>query len=229
MSLIQKILTLKLNKNYLPIGRSRVADLMVDLYTGVVCGLDVEYELDEEGTPVWGEMASMTPIASFEEWAELPIRDYDETIKTVRGEIRIPFTVVCSTYREIPNKQVIFPTKSNVWKRDKNRCLFTNIELNSETKSIDHIIPKDLGGAYAEWNNLATCHRELNTWKSNNLMKDCNLNTTKFKDTDLEKWRNEAISLGQYNLRLLKKPTKPRVTFGTVFEKAKPEWAAFMF
>jgi 5-methylcytosine-specific restriction endonuclease McrA len=225
---LQQILTLKLNKNWLPIGQSTVEKLMVDMVTGVVCGIDIDYEMLSDDTPDFSAIASMY-ARTWNEWVDLPVRPWEQGIRTKTEHIRIPYIVVCSSYNQIPNKQVLFPSKANVWNRDKNCCLYTGLFLKRENRSIDHIHPVAKGGQN-EWDNLATCHRDLNSWKSDTLLEDCYLDDPNFPDIpELVEWRDKAITEGQTRLELLKMPTRPNPKAGTIFTLSRDEWSGFLF
>lgn len=223
---LDSVTTLKLNKHYIPIGVTTPYKLMVDMYTGVVCGIDLEYE-EEDGVINFESLSSMR-VVEWDEWASLPVRSFENGIKTKSGQIRIPYVVICSSYDKIPYKRVQFPTKKNVWDRDKNTCLYSGLKLNSSTLSIDHVLPTSRGGQ-DEWINMATCHRELNSWKSDRLPNECNLLEASFFDSKLEGWRKQRIQKGELFLSLNKKPDKPRGVQSLVFNSSKEEWKAFLF
>lgn len=44
-----------------------------------------------------------------------------------------------------------------VFKRDEHRCKFCDVQLNSRTATIDHIIPKSMGGTSSFINCVAAC------------------------------------------------------------------------
>lgn len=237
-SKLQRVLTLKLNQQWMPIGQTPIEKLMVDLSTGVVCGIDIDYELNDDGTPNFDTVNSMNaigspdpldPSKSWDEWVKLPVRPWETAIHTKTLEIRVPFIVVCSAYNKIPNKQVLFPSKTNVWNRDDHVCQYTGMTLNRDLRSIDHIHPVAKGGQN-EWHNLVTCHRGLNSWKSDTLLQDCFLTNVEFAtDPPLEAWRQKQVAAGKIGLELLKIPTPPRPRVGTVFTKTREEWGFFMF
>ena len=63
-------------------------------------------------------------------------------------------------------------TRKNILKRDNNTCQYCS--KNKGDITIDHIIPKDKGGADA-WNNLVVACKKCNMIKGNYLLKEINM------------------------------------------------------
>lgn len=185
---------LKLNASYFPIGVAHWKSVMVDIITGVAFPLDIEYSEDKT------KIEWFNVVRTFEEWAELPIREGDDYVNAVKSAYRLPPIVVCSKFNKIVHKKVIFPTKSNIWKRDNYTCQYSGKKLTKEELSIDHILPVSRGGKNT-WENLVTCERSLNTWKADRTPREA-------------------------NLKLLSKPVKP--TNGMVFSFVRDEWKMFV-
>ena len=70
---LHKVLTLKLNRNWMPIGQTPIQKLMVDMVTGVVCGIDINYEVSEDGKPDFDTIESMG-VVGWDKWVDLPVR-----------------------------------------------------------------------------------------------------------------------------------------------------------
>lgn len=191
---------LKLNKNFYPLDVADWKSVMVDIVTGAAHPVDVYYEENEDGSVNMQKIDSFQVIRTFDEWKELPIRDYDDSVATPRTKYRLPPIAVCAKFDRIINSKVLFPTKSNIWKRDGFICQYTGELLTRENASIDHILPSSRGGENT-WENLVTCDRALNTWKGNRTPKEC-------------------------GLKLIRKPVKPNN--GLVFDFLRTEWEIFL-
>jgi 5-methylcytosine-specific restriction endonuclease McrA len=191
---------LKLNRGFYPIGTESWKDTMTNIFSGAVHPLDVWYDVDEAGNVDRKKIVSMEVVKDFESWKQLPLRDYDEYVKTSKGSIRMPSIVVCSKFNKIVNKKAVFPTKSNIWDRDNWTCLYTGEKLTRDNISIDHILPVSRGGQNT-WENLATCQKALNIWKGDRTPKEC-------------------------GLKLLKKPEKPKNSYSMKF--MREEWQQFV-
>lgn len=191
---------LVLNRSYFPLRIEQVQQTFVNMSKGSYHGIDFEYVQDEDGTYNMSEISSMIVIKDMKNWMKLPIRVFDDFIHTVGGPVRIPSVVVCSTFNKIKFPKVMFPTNKNIFKRDNYICGYTGVKLVKERLSIDHIIPTSRGGKHT-WENLVTCDRELNGWKSDRTPAEC-------------------------GLKLKIKPHKPKN--GLIFDILREEWGTFV-
>lgn len=213
---------LVLNKHYFPVGTCDDKRTFGNIFSEVVYPLDLNYELDEWGNKT-DNISYFNVIKTAKEWLSLPVREFDKKIKTIKGDVRVPSVVVCATYEGIPHKRVLFPTKYNIFKRDKCICGYTGLKLNSETLTVDHIHPKSkyIGNANT-WENQVSCHRELNIWKGDKTLDECDLTKFEPKDQELKEW----ISSQGKRLKLLKTPMKPKNGF--VFADFLEDWEMFL-
>lgn len=191
---------LKLNKSFYPISVAGWQKTMVDIIAGSAFPIDITYGFDTNGKIDKNNIESFDVIRSFDDWSNVPIREFDDYVTTAKTVYRLPPIVVCAEFNRIIHKHVIFPTKSNIWKRDNYTCQYTGEKLTKENCSIDHIMPQSRGGENS-WENLVTCDRNLNTWKADRTPKEC-------------------------GLKLLQKPTKPNN--GMVFSFLRKEWEMFL-
>ena len=53
------LLVLKLNKNWREVGISSVGKALIDLVSGVIMAMDIEYELDSYGNPIENKSRKM--------------------------------------------------------------------------------------------------------------------------------------------------------------------------
>lgn len=190
---------LKLNKHFFPVGVVDPKEAIKNIFSNAAYPLDIQYSADQTGEDLevfdWFE-----PIKTWEDWMKLPVREYDETIKTVRGVIRMPSIVICCAYDRIKWNKVLFPTKHNVWNRDNWTCLYSGEKLTKENVSVDHIIPVSKGGENT-WMNLATCKSSINREKGDKNPED-------------------------FHRKLIKKPFVPKG--GMTFPILRPEWTKFI-
>jgi len=179
-----KLLTLKLNRNWKVVDTAIVGDALIDLCAGKNSyALDISYDPLPDGRP--DVSTAQIRTVDWEEWITLPVRPWDFSIKTIRMEIRVPTVLVAKNYAKIP--KIRFgknPSAEQIRIRDSNRCQYTGKKLKKGEGSLDHVIPKSRGGGNT-WENLVYACKEINTMKS-------------------DKTPSEA------GLRLLRTPTKPK-------------------
>lgn len=192
---------LVLNRLWLPISAKHSwSDIFVGLCSGAFKPVDISYATDEKGIVDLNTIESMMVINSMEEWSEVPVRAYDEYVTSPKRVYRLPPVVVCSKFDQIPIRRAIFPTKQNIWKRDRYMCCYSGEKLTKDFLSVDHVIPSSRGGQNT-WTNLATSHKEINRLKG-------------------DKTPEEA------GLKLLWTPSKPKG--GLSFDFIRDEWGVFL-
>jgi len=194
---------LKLNKYYFPVSVSDYKEIIKNIFSEAVYPIDIVYELNEDGSPNMEEIAYFQPIKTWDEWSKLEIRDFDESIKGVKGSYRMPSVVICADYSKIKWNKVVFPTKQNIWQRDNYICQYTGKKLNKETVTVDHIVPKSRGGKDC-WFNLVAADREVNRVKADRTPEEC-------------------------GLKLIRQPFIPKTNaLSLTFLEARPEWTKFI-
>ena len=110
---------------------------------------------------------------TWEEWITLPIRDQDEAVHTVRGQIRVPTVIVAVNYAKVPKKRPKLCAKA-IRERDGNRCQYTGRVLHPNEGSLDHVVPRSRGGKDA-WENLVWSAKEVNQRKADRLPHEAGL------------------------------------------------------
>lgn len=165
-NIANKLICLKLNKAWQPVGYSTVGKALVDLAAGVSArALDLDYELDENGEPI-GDPISMTPV-DWETWLTLPCRPYDLVIHTSKMAVRVPTVLIARNFNKMPVKKFKGkPSKDAIWIRDEGIDQYTGMPLRREDATIDHVVPQSKGG-HDSWENLVTTHRDINSEKGN--------------------------------------------------------------
>lgn len=188
--------TLVLNKSFFPIRIEQMQQVFVNMSKETYLGLDIDYETNDEGCIQLDKVSSMMTISKWKDWLDLPVREYDDFVHTVRGAVRVPSIVICATFNKIVYPRVLFPTNRNIFKRDNYTCAYTGKKLAREELSVDHIIPRSRGGKNT-WENMVCCDRTLNCEKAD-------------------------MTPAEAGLKLRIKPTKP--VNGLVFDVLRDEW-----
>jgi len=195
---------LKLNRNFFPVATSSWKKAITDIFSGAAYPIDITYGFDDNNVIDKSIVESMVVVKTWDEWVNLPIRDYDEYIHTARSVCRLPAVVVAAKYDKIPKKETIFPTKHNIMKRDNWTCQYTGKKLSKSEANIDHINPVSRGGRNT-WENMVCCSKELNTWKADRTPSEC-------------------------GLKLITRPRKPANGHtSTVLDFMRKEWETFLY
>ena len=176
-----KPLTLNLNSAWKPIGYKSVKDAIISL-TGSETkpepsslALDIEYDVDEFGAPIFDSVISMRPV-SWKEWTDLPIRDWDLIINGANRRYRVPTVIVAVNYDKMPRKKFDgLPSNDGIFQRDGFTCQYTGQKLSKDELNVDHVIPLSRGGSNT-WENMVTSRKDLNTKKGNKLNSEIGLN-----------------------------------------------------
>ena len=175
-----KLICLNLNANWQPVGFKTVKDAIVDLCGAESYGkpstlaLDIDYELDDYGQPIFDEAKSMNPV-SWDEWMTLPIRPWDLSINTPTKSIRVPTVIIATNFNKMPIKSFKGkPSKDGIWNRDQGVCQYTGRKLTKDQSTIDHVVPRSKGGEDT-WTNLVLCDKSLNSKKGNKLNSELGL------------------------------------------------------
>jgi 5-methylcytosine-specific restriction endonuclease McrA len=179
MNILTKATVLVLNRNWQAINVRTPQEAFCMMATNVATGLEIEFE-DESATD---DLSFRTPHSalrtrnirpvSWEEWIILPIREQDEAVHTVRGQIRVPTVIVAVNYAKVPKKRPKLCAKA-IRERDGNRCQYTGRLLHPNEGSLDHVVPRSRGGKDA-WENLVWSAKEVNQRKADRLPHEAGL------------------------------------------------------
>jgi 5-methylcytosine-specific restriction endonuclease McrA len=176
MGIENKLLVLKLNKNWQVIDHELVGKAICDLAAGINSfALDIDYGIDEQTGEVDFRNPVVTRPVSWEEWITLPVREWDFSIKTVNRVIRVPTVLIARNCDKVP--EVRFgktPSVEQIRMRDGDTCQYTGKRLRREDISIDHVVPRSRGGDNG-WTNLVVTHKEINSRKGNQLNNEVGL------------------------------------------------------
>ncbi|MCD6050026.1 MAG: endonuclease [Verrucomicrobia bacterium] len=157
---LNKAMVLVLNRNWQAIHVRTPAEAFCQMATGAATALEIEGE--EYIRPV-----------TWTEWITLPVREQDQAVQTVRGQIRVPTVVVAVNFDRVPKKRPKLCAKT-IRERDGNRCQYTGRELRPDEGSLDHVLPRSRGGQDT-WENLVWSAKDVNTRKGNRLPHEAGL------------------------------------------------------
>jgi 5-methylcytosine-specific restriction endonuclease McrA len=165
MNILTKATVLVLNRNWQAINVRTPQEAFCMMATNVATGLEIERG--------HGARAEALRPVTWEEWITLPIRDQDESVHTVRGQIRVPTVIVALNYAKVPKKRPKLCAKA-IRERDGNRCQYTGRLLHPNEGSLDHVLPRSRGGKDA-WENLVWSAKEVNQKKADRLPHEAGL------------------------------------------------------
>jgi 5-methylcytosine-specific restriction endonuclease McrA len=153
--MLRQPIVLVLNKNWQPVTDRNP----VQAFRMMAKGAAVALEILDDGSPV---------PRTWDQWCELPVRETDRFIRTVKKLIRIPLVLVLGRYDKLPPapKRVPF-TVDAIWERDLHLCQYCTRELDRRRKegNLDHIVPRSAGGMTTYENIVLSCTK-CNTRKA---------------------------------------------------------------
>jgi 5-methylcytosine-specific restriction endonuclease McrA len=114
----------------------------------------------------------------FDDWAALSsARDGDACITTPLLRIRVPEIIVLRRYNGFPKRTVAF-SRRNIYRRDEFTCQYCGARPGSELLSIDHVLPRSLGGR-SNWENCVLACVACNKRKADRTLADSGLDLAK--------------------------------------------------
>src|SRR6516225_1718371 len=171
MNILTKAIVLVLNRNWQAINVRTPQEAFCMMATNVATGLDIEYA--DPADPFCTLHSPLFTPRAWEEWITLPIREQDEAVHTVRGQIRVPTVIVAVNYAKVPKKRPKLCARA-IRERDGNRCQYTGRRLRPDEGSLDHVVPRSRGGEDA-WENLVWSAKEVNQRKADRLPHEAGL------------------------------------------------------
>lgn len=114
----------------------------------------------------------------FQSWTELSqLRNIFETshdwISTVNFDIAAPRIIRLLFYDRLPATRIKF-NRRNIYARDKNHCQYCGRKFPLSELSLDHIIPRSLGGE-SNWKNIVCACTSCNTKKGGRTPKQADM------------------------------------------------------
>ena len=105
----------------------------------------------------------------FESWCEVSRfkrtfePDGHDWVSTVNFHIAVPRIIRLLFYDRLPRNEVKF-NRRNIFARDKNRCQYCGKRYPTSELSLDHIIPRSMGGQ-SVWENIVCACTKCNVKK----------------------------------------------------------------
>ena len=165
---------LVLNKHYMAIriiGAKRAFSLLFRDLAEVVSL--------EEGRYSNYDFESWCEVSQFKQQFEPDGHDW---VSTVNFDIAVPRIVRLLFYDRLPSNNVKF-NRCNIFARDKNSCQYCGRRFPTRELSLDHVVPRSMGGK-SNWTNIVCACVECNVKKGG---------------------RTPKLA----GMKLIKKPTKP--------------------
>ena len=115
----------------------------------------------------------------FESWREVSEfrarfhRTQHEWVPCVRFELAVPRIIRLLRYDRVPRKAVKF-NRRNLYARDRNRCQYCGKKFSTSELSLDHVVPRSLGGS-TNWANTVCCCVKCNVQKGGRTPRDAGM------------------------------------------------------
>ena len=106
------------------------------------------------------------PTFELAEWEEFS-REYagDDVVHSAKNRYKIPRVILLLFFDRIVGKEVKF-TRHSIFERDGHKCQYCGNKFNDKHLNLDHVIPRDMGGA-TTWENIVCSCIKCNTLKAN--------------------------------------------------------------
>lgn len=137
-------------------------------------------------------------VWEWSEWAEFSPDSEENSLRGVSKSYRVPEVVLLSRYESVPVRRIHF-CRRELWRRDGFTCQYCGVRPAEDECTIDHVIPKSLGGETSWTNCVLACYR-CNSQKADRRPEDARKPREKDR---ARRWR------GPSPMKLLKAPTKP--------------------
>lgn len=152
---------LVLNKNWAPLGTVPVQKAFHMIFNNRAT--IIEHPSYQQFT--WDDWRQLRPAAS------------DEKIKAGDLYFRVPEIILLTHYDRLPDPKVHF-SRRNLFKRDNMTCQYCGAKPGSAELTIDHVVPRSLGGM-STWDNCVLACIKCNTKKANRPLEKCGLKLAK--------------------------------------------------
>ncbi|HEX3033955.1 MAG TPA: HNH endonuclease [Thermodesulfobacteriota bacterium] len=137
---------LVLNRYFVPITVTNVKRAFIMLYCGIAKAVDGNYATFD-----------------FDSWAQISDIKEEDAVRTISKIIKIPRVIVLVRYDRMPKKEVKF-NRINIFRRDEDTCQYCREKLPRSELTIDHVVPRTLGGK-STWENVVCCCIDCNRRK----------------------------------------------------------------
>jgi len=127
------------------------------------------------------------------------IEEYDCFVRSPSVEIKIPAVIVFKKSFMGNKRNSVRFSRKNVWIRDEGKCQYCHVHVSLSTFTIDHVIPKKLGGKTI-WDNVVACCYSCNQKKGDKSLKEAGFKLFKVPRKPFKLPYLQEITDGQYNL-----------------------------
>lgn len=132
-------------------------------FSMLFCRLAEVIHIDAEGRYVnydFESWAELSQLRNQMEESELAKHDW---VKTVRFDVAVPRIIRLMGYDRLP-AQMVKLNRRNLFARDRNQCQYCGKHFSTSELSIDHVLPRALGGQDT-WENLVCACVKCNARK----------------------------------------------------------------
>lgn len=119
----------------------------------------------------------------FESWVEVSRlkREFEpdghDWVSTVNFHVSVPRIIRLLFYDRLPRTEVKF-NRRNIFARDKNKCQYCGKRFSTSELSLDHVIPRTMGGE-ATWTNIVCACAKCNVKKGGRTPKQAHMTLIK--------------------------------------------------
>lgn len=143
---VLSIPVLLLNRFFAPVAVASARRALVLLYGGAARAVDDAGETHD-----------------FSDWRLLPVRQLDDGVPLVDGQVRVPRVLHLVRYERLPSCRVRL-TRKNLLLRDDYQCQYCGRHPGIRELNIDHVLPRSRLGEDT-WENLVVSCRACNLRK----------------------------------------------------------------
>ncbi len=132
----------------------------------------------------------------FDDWTELSAyrREFEpyehDWIRTVRFDLAVPRIIRVLTFSKLPRQGVKF-NRRNLFARDRNTCQYCGKRFSSSELSLDHVVPRSMGGK-STWTNIVCACLRCNVRKGGRTPEQAHV---KLIQTPVKPRRNPVVSV----------------------------------
>lgn len=101
----------------------------------------------------------------FDSWLEVELGNDDPIVRAIRQDIKVPEIIVLGFFDGQPRRNVAF-SRRNLYRRDNYTCRYCGTRPRSHELTIDHVVPRSLGGR-TTWENCVLACQDCNKRKGN--------------------------------------------------------------
>lgn len=136
---------------------------------GMLCRDLAEVIHIDDGNYLGYDFASWTELSEYREEFD----EHFDWVHTVRMQIAVPKIIRLFGYDRVPAQSVKL-NRRNIYARDHNRCQYCNKRFPTSELTLDHVVPRRLGGG-SSWENLVCACVACNSRKGGRTPKQAHM------------------------------------------------------